>query len=59
MKTLHLIGWEQRGEANDDGKSEPPRTFSSVYEGTVRKYQINFDVDDDMTAGFSCSENKV
>jgi len=25
----------------------------------VRRYQINFDVDDDMTAGFSCSENKV
>jgi hypothetical protein len=25
----------------------------------VREYQISFDVDDDMMAGFSCSENKV
>ena len=52
-------GLRVEGEANDDGKNEPPRTFLSVQEDNVRKYQINFDVDDDMMAGFSCSDNKV
>ena len=52
-------GLRAEGKAYDDGKSEPPQTFLYVYEGAVRKYQINFDVDDEMMAGFSCSENKV
>jgi hypothetical protein len=48
-------------EEDGGGKSEPPATFLSALEGidTVRKYLMQFDVDDNTTAALSSIENEV
>jgi hypothetical protein len=61
MKSLHMMCLRRWRGKVDSGKSEPPATILSALKDTetVRKYLIKFDVNDNMMATLSSTENEA